>query len=209
MSYYPIYLEMKGRRCVMVGGGSVAERKVESLLEAGAAVAVISPILTELLTRWRDERKISHVAKNYAPGDVAGYELAFVATDDPTTNAVVYEDGKSYGIWVNAADDPAHCDFILPAVIRRGDLAVAISTGAASPAAARAIREELDEYLTDDYAGFVRIASEVRQELRTKFLYVSADRWNKALKGNFRRLIREGRAEQAKALLLDTLGAKS
>jgi precorrin-2 dehydrogenase / sirohydrochlorin ferrochelatase len=209
VSYYPIYLEMNGRRCVVVGGGTVAERKVEALLEAGAAVTVITPVLTELLKRWVDERRISHAAKSYAPGDIAGYELAFVATDDPTLNAVVYEEGRNHGLWVNAADDVAHCDFILPAVIRRGDLAVAISTGGASPAATRAIREELDQYFTLDYAEFVQIASEVRQELRTKFLYVSADRWNKALKGNFRRLIREGRAEQAKVLLLETLGAKS
>jgi precorrin-2 dehydrogenase / sirohydrochlorin ferrochelatase len=208
MSYYPIYLEMNGCRCVVVGGGSVAERKVESLLEAGAAVTVISPVLTELLKRWVDERRISRAAKNYAPGDIAGYELAFVATDDRTINAAVHEEGKNRGVWVNAADDVAHCDFILPSVIRRGDLAVAISTGGASPAAARAIGEELDQYFTPDYAGFVQIASEVRQELRKSFIYVSADRWNKALKGNFRRLVREGRAEQAKVLLLETLGAK-
>jgi siroheme synthase-like protein len=165
--------------------------------------------VTELLKRWVDERRISHAAKNYVPGDIAGYELVFAATDDSTLNAAVHEEGQNCGVWVNAADDPAHCDFILPAVIRRGDLAVASSTGGASPAAARAIREELDQYLRDDYAGFVQIASEVRQELRKKFLYVSADRWNRALKGNFRRLIREGRAEQAKVLLLETLGAKS
>lgn len=209
MSYYPIYLEMNGRRCVVIGGGAVAERKVEALLEAGAAVTVISPVVTELLKRWVYERRISHAAKNYAPGDIAGYELAFAATDDSTLNAAVHEEGQNCGVWVNAADDPAHCDFILPAVIRRGELAVAISTGGASPAAARAIREQLDQYLTQDYAGFVQIASEVRQELRKKFLDVSADRWNRALKGNFRRLIQEGRDEQAKVLLLETLGAKS
>jgi siroheme synthase-like protein len=209
MSYYPIFVEMNGRRCVVVGGGTVAERKVVALLEASAAVTVISPVLTELLKRWVDERRINHSAKNYAPGDIAGYELAFVATDDSTVNAAVHEEGKNRGVWVNAADDPAQCDFILPAVIRRGGLVVAISTGGASPAAARAIREELDQYLTDDYAGFVQIASEVRQELRQKFLFASADRWNKALKGDFRRLIQEGRAHEAKILLLESLGAKS
>jgi siroheme synthase-like protein len=209
VSYYPIYLEMNERRCVVIGGGTVAERKVEALLEAGAVVTVISPVVTELLKRWVDERRISHAEKNYAPGDIAGYELAFAATDDSTLNAAVHKEGQNCGVWVNAADDPLHCDFILPAVIRRGELAVAISTGGASPAAARAIREEFDQYLTDDYAGLVQTASEVRQELRKKCLYVSADRWNRALKGNFRRLIQEGRDEQAKVLLLETLGAKS
>jgi precorrin-2 dehydrogenase len=209
MSYYPIYLEMTGRRCVVIGGGMVAERKVEGLLDAGAAVTVISPVLTELLTSWVDERKISHAARPYAAGDIAGYELVFVATDNPETNAAVHEEGQNRGIWVNAADDPAQCDFILPAVIRRGELAVAISTGGASPAAARVIREELDQYFTADYAGLVQIAGEVRRELKEKSVFAGADRWNQALKGDFRRLIQEGREEQAKVLLLETLGAKS
>jgi precorrin-2 dehydrogenase/sirohydrochlorin ferrochelatase len=113
------------------------------------------------------------------------------------------------GVWINSADDPENCDFILPAVIHRGELSVAISTGGASPATARAVREELDSYFTVDYARLVRIASEVRTKLRERSFVVSSERWNHALKGEFRRLLNEDRPEQAKALLLKTLGADS
>src|SRR5215472_16507592 len=138
MGYYSVALDMTGRFTVVIGGGTVAERKVKGLLEAGAAVTVISPSLTAQLARWVKQGRISHVARSYTPGDLAGYELAFVATDDPRVNAAVFRESKKRGLWVNAADDPAHCDFILPSVLRRGELAVAVSTGGSSPALARA-----------------------------------------------------------------------
>ena len=132
-----------------------------------------------------------------------------MATDNSEINAVVSNEARLLRIWVNSADDPDHCDFILPAVIRRGDLVVAVSTGGVSPAATRVIREEINEYFTTDYASFVRIAGEVRRELREKSVSPDAGAWNRALKGDFRRLIKEGRAVQAKDLLLETLGAES
>ncbi len=205
MGYYPIYVDMRRRRCLVIGGGVVAERKVASLVEAGAAVTVISPDITEQIARWSKSGAIDFLARRYRTGDLAEFELAFVATDDSKVNAAVYEEGKNRGVWVNSADDPEHCDFILPSIIRRGDLVVAISTGGESPALARAVREELDEYFTADYARVVEIASEVRLELRARSLSASADAWNQALKGNFRCLIREGRLEEAKKILLETL----
>ena len=209
MGYYPFFLEMNQRRCVVVGGGAVAERRVEGLLAAAASLTVISPTITAGLRRLLTEKRIRHVERAYEAGDLAGYDLVFVATDEAEMNARICRDARAQGVWINSADDPAHCDFILPAVIRRGALTVAVSTGGASPAATRAIREELDQYFTADYAGFVRIAGEVRNELRGRSFAVSADGWNNALKGDFRRLLQEGRAEQAKALLLESLGAKS
>jgi len=110
---------------------------------------------------------------------------------------------------VNSADDPDHCDFILPAVIRRGELTVAVSTGGTSPAVTRAIREELDDYFTPDYAQLVAIAAEVRRRLKANSLGASADAWNRALKGDFRRLIKAERSEEAKNLLHKILGAGS
>ena len=208
MGYYPIYVDMRRRRCLVIGGGVVAERKVASLVEAGAAVTVISPDITELIALWSKSGAIDFLARRYRTGDLAEFEIAFVATDDSEINAAVYEEGKNRGVWVNSADDPEHCDFILPSIIRRGDLAVAISTGGESPALARAVREELDEYFTADYARVVEIASEVRLELRARSLSASADAWNQALKGNFRCLIREGRLEEAKKILLETLETK-
>src|SRR6266478_2721176 len=200
---------MKDRRCVVIGGGAVAERKVEGLVAVGANVTVISPAITNGLRELLTQGAIRHVAREYQTGDRAGYDLVFVGTDKSEINAVVSNEARSLRIWVNSADDPDHCDFILPAVIRRGDLAVAVSTGGVSPAVTRAIREELDQYVSADYASFVQIAGEVRRELREKSVSPGAGAWNRALKGDFRRLIKEGRPEQAKELLLETLGADS
>ena len=209
MSYFPIVLKMTGRRCLVIGGGMVAERKIAALLEVGAEVTVISPKVTEAISHWSKNNSIQLTARCYQNGDLSGHELVFVATDDAHVNDRVYQEGKSCGAWVNAADDPARCDFILPAVIRRGDLTVAVSTGGASPAARRAIREELEGYFSEDYARLVQAAAEVRAELKEKSLSVGAGAWNSALKGEFRRLIREGQTEQAKEFLLTTLGARS
>jgi precorrin-2 dehydrogenase len=209
VGYYPIFLEMKGRRCVVIGGGTIAERKVEGLVAAGANVTVISPAITDGLRGLLTQGAIRHVAREYRAGDRAGYDLVFVATDNSEVNAAVSSEAQSLHIWVNSTDDPDHCDFILPAVIRRGDLAVAISTGGVSPAATRAIREELDEYFHEDYASFVQIAGQVRKELREKSVFPDPSKWNRALRGDFRRLIKEGKLVQAKDLLLETLGAKS
>lgn len=209
MGLYPLFLEMNRRRCAVVGGGAVAERKVDGLLAAGAGVTVISPAITDGLRNQLARGAIGHVAREYRSGDMAGYDLVFVAADDARVNAVVCRDARAQDVWVNSADDPDHCDFILPAVIRRGGLMVAVSTGGASPAATRAIREELDDYFTDDYVQLVQVAAEVRRELREKSFSVGAGAWNSALKGEFRRLIRAGQPEQAKEFLLTTLGARS
>jgi precorrin-2 dehydrogenase/sirohydrochlorin ferrochelatase len=209
MGYYPIFVELNDRRCLVIGGGTVAERKVEELLAMGARVTVISPAITgglrDLLTRG----SIRHVERAYQEGDLADCDLVFATTDHPTINAAAFREARSRRIWINSADDAAHCDFILPGVVRRGDLTVAVSTGGVSPAATRAIREELDDYFTPDYARFVQVAGEARRRLREKSVAVSGSVWNQALKGNYRSLIREGRTEEAKKLLLDTLEAQS
>jgi precorrin-2 dehydrogenase/sirohydrochlorin ferrochelatase len=209
MGYCPLFLEMNHRRCLVVAGGAVAERKVEGLIAAGADVTVISPVVSEGLRELLTTGAVRHVAREYRSGDLAGFELVFVATDDAAVNAAVYRDARAHGIWVNCADDPDHCDFILPGVIRRGDLTVAVSTGGASPAATRAIREELDGYFTEDYAQWVQVAAEVRAELKEKSFFAVASAWNQALHGEFRRLIRAGKSEQAKEFLLTALGARS
>ena len=191
MSYLPIYLEMKGRRCVVIGGGAVAERKIASLLEAGADVTVISPDASETVVRWSRNQSIHFIARCYQPGDLADTELAFVATDVGA---------------VNAADDPARCDFILPSVLRRGDLTVAVSTGGTSPALARTIREELELYFTEEYEMLVRLAAEVREELRAQGISSPFEAWRRALSGEVRQLLMRGDMARAKSLLLKELG---
>jgi precorrin-2 dehydrogenase / sirohydrochlorin ferrochelatase len=135
--------------------------------------------------------------------------LAFVASDDGATTSAVVSEARARGIWINCADVPSCCDFILPAVIRRGELAVAVSSGGASPAAARAIREELESYLSEEFAQLVQTASEVRTDLRQRSIQAKAESWNEALKGEFRLLLRQGKAAEAKQLLLTQLEHQS
>ena len=191
---------------MVIGGGAVAERKVEGLLGAGAAVTVVSPTLTSRLTAWAREGRIVHREREYRSEDLAGAQLAFVATEDGRVNEAVAHDAHAAGIWVNAADDPAHCDFILPSVLRRGHLVVAVTTGGASPALARAIREELEAYFTEDYAVLAAIVAEARRDLGRGAHGLTAEAWHRALDADLRRLIAEGRRGEAKAHLLRRLG---
>ena len=209
MSYFPIYLEMTGRRCLVIGGGAVAERKVASLLEAGAEVTVISPEAADTILQWSKEKAVEWVARRYLPGDLAEFEIAFVATDDGYVNAQVFKEARKLGVWVNAADDAAHCDFILPSVLRRGDLTVAVSSGGRSPALARTIREELELYFTDEYELLVNLAAEVREELRARAISAPFEAWRRALSGEVRQLLMRGDVARAKSLLLRELGVPS
>lgn len=206
MGHYPIFLNIEGRRCVVIGGGPVAERKVEGLLRDGASVTIISPSLTKCLESLANEEKIRHLARDYREGDLAEYQLAFVATDDDGVNAAVAREGSERGVWVNAADDPAHCDFILPSVLRRGELVVAVATGGSSPALSRVIREELESYFSEDYATLAAIAAEVRRELKERSVNPKAEDWRQALGNGLRRLIAAGKQGEAKAYLLKRLG---
>ena len=201
MGYYPISIEMSNRPCLIIGGGAVAQRKAEALLDVGAVVTVISPKLTEQLSSWVGKGKIAHIAREYQDGDLDGYEIVFVATDSNDVNKVVAQEGRMRRVWVNAADDPANCDFILPSVLRRGDLTVAVGTGGKSPAVSKMVREELEETIGREYADLTRIAAEVRYELRNDSKTTSAAAWGKALRGDVRRLMREGRPAEAKDLL--------
>jgi siroheme synthase-like protein len=114
MRYYPVFLDLIGRRCIVIGGGVVAERKVDGLLAAGAHVTVVSPEISEGLRRLILQPSLEHLARKYERGDLAGFAIAFVATDDRAVNAAIFDEARSRGIWVNCADDPSHCDFISP-----------------------------------------------------------------------------------------------
>jgi precorrin-2 dehydrogenase / sirohydrochlorin ferrochelatase len=201
MGYYPIFVNLTGRRCLVIGGGAVAERKVEGLLQAGANVALVSPDLTATLAAWAEDKKITHVARDYRSGDLNGYQFAFVATDDPKVNVAAYREGRESGVLVNVADDPAHCDFILPSVLRRGEISVAVATDGSSPALSRAIREELEQYFTDDYAVLSRIVAEVRRELQERGTSAGPEIWRRALNGSLRKLVQLGDIEGAKRYL--------
>jgi siroheme synthase-like protein len=206
MGYYPLYLEMNRRCCLVIGGGAVAERKIASLLKAGAEVTVISPDVTETVARWSNDGSIRFHARHYQREDLNGHDLVFVATNDGSVNAQVHQDGKNEGVWVNAADDPEHCDFILPSVLRRGELTVAISSGGNSPALARTIREELESYFTQEYEQLAGLAAEARVELRKRSLSAPFETWRRALSGDVRELLMRGEVARAKSRLLEELG---
>ena len=206
MSYFPIYLDMSRRRCLVIGGGAVAERKIAALLETGAEVTVLAPDVTDAVAGLSKQNAIRFTARCYEDGDLDGFELAFVATDDPQVNAAVYREGRSRGVWVNSADDPARCDFILPSVLRRGDLTVAVSTGGTSPALARTVREELELYFTQEYESLAKLAAEVREELSNRSITVPFETWRRALSGEVRQLLMHSDFTRAKSHLLKELG---
>ena len=195
---YPMFLELAGRRCVVIGGGPIAEGKVSGLLAAGAEVTVVSPTVTDTLADLARSGRIGVRRRAYRDGDLIGAALAFAATGDSAVNAAVAAEGRRHAIWVNAADDPAHCDFILPAVVRRGALAIAVSTGGASPALARAIREELEHTIGADYAALVDVAGDVRRALRAEGRAVAGETWRSARADRrFRRLVARGQRAAA------------
>jgi siroheme synthase-like protein len=206
MAYYPIFLELGGRRCLVVGGGVVAEGKVQGLLTAGAQLTLIAPSLTPTLQRLAGEGRIEHQAREYAEGDPEGFEVCFVATDDGAVNAQVAADCRRLGIWVNAADDPKNCDFILPSVVRQGEVVVAASTGGASPALARRLREDLAAFLADDYEPLAHLLAAVRAELKARNVAVDGETWQSAMDARFRALVAQRRIEEAREYLLRGLG---
>ena len=203
---YPIALDLTGRPCLVVGGGAIALRKVSALVEAGARVMVVSPWLTPALLRLATEAPLSWRPREYVAGDAAGFVLVMVATDVPAANAAVAAECREHGIWVNCADDPDRCDFILPSVFRRGAVTVAVSTGGASPTMARLVREELDALLPWDVAPLTDVVASVRSALSDAGVSLDAERWRQALDGVFRSLVAAGRTTEARARLRERLG---
>jgi len=205
---YPIVLDVTDRLCLVVGGGSIAEGKVRGLLAAGARVTVVSPTLTPALAALAADGRIAHHARAYADGDLEGAALALAATGDRAVSAAVLAEGRARGVWVNSADDPERCDFFLPAVLRRGALAVAVSTGGASPALTRAVRDELEEHLPAELGDLVDVVTEVRRDLRERAVPVTAEAWSGALHDELARLRSAAPRELVRARLLERLDAR-
>ena len=166
MGYVPIFLDVTGRRCVVVGGGDVAARKVESLLAAGAHVTIIAPVISAgFLSAIVDRRLATHVAREYQRGDIVGCALAYAATDDRDLHHALADEARALSIPLNVADVPELCSFIAPAVLKRGILQVAISTGGASPAFAARLRRELEKQFGIEYAIALTVLGAARRLL--------------------------------------------
>jgi precorrin-2 dehydrogenase/sirohydrochlorin ferrochelatase len=166
VKYYPIFWDIGNKKCVVVGGGEVAARKVRRLQDCGANIFVVSPRLTSELITMKAENLIVHIAGNYEAHCLEGASLVIGATDDEKTNAAIAQDARSMGIPVNIVDDPQKCDFILPAVVQRGDFSLAIGTGGKSPALARLLREELEDKYGTEYEVLLNILGSLRQAMK-------------------------------------------
>jgi siroheme synthase-like protein len=207
MALYPIFVELKGRPVIVIGGGNVGAEKVRGLLAAEADITLVSPDLIDELREHADAGRIKHVARAYVEADLdGGYEFVMVATDDGAINAEVSAAGKRRGLWVNAADDPKNCDFILPAVVRKGKITLAASTSGTSPALARRLREELDAYLTEDMPALADLLAEVRQEIRKQGIKVENDTWQYAIDEELRVLLAQRKFVAARARMVERLG---
>ncbi|MFZ0887138.1 MAG: bifunctional precorrin-2 dehydrogenase/sirohydrochlorin ferrochelatase [Candidatus Binataceae bacterium] len=166
MGYIPIFLEVGGKPCIVVGGGEVAQRKVRALLEARATVTVVSPALSAELAAMARRGTIRHLARSYQRGDLRGFVLAYAATDDGAVSRQLAVEADELGIPINVADVPELCTFVAPSVIRQGDLQIAVSTSGASPAMARRIREELEPMFGAEYALALEILRAARSWLQ-------------------------------------------
>ncbi len=165
MRYFPVFLDLQDKSCAVIGGGRVAERKVKILLKAGARVKVISPRLTGPLAGLKSQEKIAHYPRTYKPKDLRGAFLAIAATDDRTINERVFQEATENRIPVNVVDDPAHSSFIVPSLVKKKDLVVAISTSGRSPALARLLRQKLEKEIGPEYARFLRLLGAVRRKM--------------------------------------------
>lgn len=159
-NYYPAFINLCGKQCVVVGGGKVAERKVLTLLDSGAAVKVISPALTDVLEKQKDKGRIRHIRRNYRSGDLKGAFLVIAATSDERINRKVSDDAPCL---VNVVDKPEMANFIVPSVVNRGPMTIAVSTSGASPAMAKAVRKELELLYNKDFGQFLDFLKKLRK----------------------------------------------
>jgi len=205
---YPISLEVAGRRAVVIGSAAVWERKPDGLLAAGALVTVIAEGPAAALERLDSEGRAMIARRGYEPGDLAGAFVAVCSSDDAAERLAMYEEGKAAGVLMNVVDDLPHCDWAMPAIVRRGDLVLSIATGGRSPALAKRLRKRFSDEFGPEWAE----ATELLGDLRTETLPLlpdfrdRADRWSRALDlDELTTLVRDGHADEARARLRERL----
>jgi len=206
---YPVNLLVRGRRVVVVGGGRIAARKIEPLLDLGAAVVVVAPHVNDEIRAWAGQDRCAVVDRGFRPDDLDGAWLALTATDDPAVNRAVHEAAESRRIWVNSADDPENCSFTLMSVVRRSDLVVAIGTGGRSPALAAHLRRVLGEEIGPEYATLLDLLAEAREAMRAAGRSTEDADWQQAFRSGIVDLVRAGQIEAAKELLSRCLSSSS
>ena len=207
MDFLPVFLNVKNKACLVVGGGEVATRKVMLLLQAGAQVSVVSPKLDIVLNEYLARGKIKHCAEYFQPGHLQNRVLVIAATNDRTTNQQVSEAAQQRQIPVNVVDNPDLCTFIMPSIVDRSPLLIAVSSGGQSPVLARLLRAQLEAMIPAAYARLAAIAGKFRQHVRQHFTHPEKRRifWEKALQGRLTEMVLAGKDQAAQAYLLQSL----
>lgn len=204
--YFPFFLDIRGKRCLVVGGGSVALRKVQLLLKHGAIVTVVAPVLCSELNELAEAQKIHVLPREFEPGDLQDALIVVAATSESKINEKIALEAKRHKIMINVVDSPELSDFIVPSYFHRGDLIVAVSTSGKSPALARKIRSDLEKSLGEEYSSLTRLVGEVRQEMKRRSVVIHADEWQKCLGIEmFLKLLRAGKRSEAREMLVNCL----
>jgi len=209
MDFLPVFLDLRDQRCLVVGGGEVAERKASVLLRAGARVTVVAPELCQGLQRRLADGEIAHHPRRYIDGDLAGCRLAFAATDDRAVNAEVSRAAQALNIPVNVADDPALCSFIMPSIIDRSPVVAAVSTGGASPVLARLIRMRLEQLIPSSYGRLAAFVETFRDQVKARFAAGRERKafWEKVLQGPVAERVLAGQEPAARKMMAAALAA--
>lgn len=199
MQHYPVYLDLTGRPCFVIGGCAMAEEKVKSLVAAGARVTVISPDLNSALSGLVIEGKIDSIARRYRRGDLRSAFLVVVVSQPQSVTQAVWEETRGRNVLVNTLDDVPHCDFIAPSIVRRGDLAVAISTSGRAPALAVRLRQKLERELGPEHARFLEIAGMLRAPLARRWPDFETRKalWYRLVDSDVIHLLRRGNEREA------------
>ncbi len=208
MRYYPINLDIKNRNCLVVGGGAVGTRKVNTLLECGARVIVVSPNPTRQLTKLATAGAITLTQRAYRSTDLNGTFLVIGATDDENLNQQISNDAAQTNTLCNIADRPEACNFILPSIVRRGDLVITISTSGKSPALAKRLRQKLETQFGKEYTEFLLLMGAIRKKLLSQAHEPEAYKglFNKLIDSNLIQLMQSSKTEEINSLLYIILG---
>jgi siroheme synthase-like protein len=208
-AYYPIYLNICDRKCIVIGGGQVALRKVQILLEYGAEVDVISPELDPELVKLANDNQVRTFPREYKDGDLNNAFVAIAATDSDEINRQVAAEARKKSILINVVDDAKYSDFIVPSVMRRGDITITVSTSGKSPALAKKLRTQIEQDIGEEYVPLTDLIAEVRGEIIRTGTEVNGNSWQEALDlPALLKLLTEGGREKAKHYLLNSLKSK-
>jgi precorrin-2 dehydrogenase/sirohydrochlorin ferrochelatase len=203
--YYPAFLDLRNRRCVVIGAGQVGEHKGRQLLASGAIVSFVSPEATDGVREMANKGEARWQHRFYQRGDLADAFLAIAATNDEAVNQQIRDEATESRVVLNVVDDPPRCDFIAPAVVERGPVIVAVSTSGTSPALARKLREGLERWPGMDWAEASKPLSEARRELKAMGVHASPDAWQQAMDDELLTLVRAGRHQEAVSRLVNVL----